>query len=166
MKSLNIPKGTRRVLFRTLNIDRGLMHKKEFDSSWIHGGWSKMGSKEHRHQTCCVHDSRVIYSQNSSEELETKPFSSSKDHEQDHTELSCCEECTSNYEKEAQLLKSSQQKLLAWLQTHGTEARQKEIVPVEGLKLDGIKPGNYSVHCLPLRLLAAEGALTRCILIK
>lgn len=42
----------------------------------------------------------------------------------------------------------------------------QEIIPVEGLKLDDIQPGNYSVHCLPLRLLGAEGAPTRCILIK
>ncbi|CAN0846351.1 Cyclase-like protein 3 [Linum grandiflorum] len=35
MKSLQIPKGTRRVLFRTLNTDRRLMFKKEFDSSFV-----------------------------------------------------------------------------------------------------------------------------------
>lgn len=72
-----------------------------------------------------VHDSRVDFSQNSFEVLETKPFSSSKDHEQDHSKLPCCEECTSNYEKEAQLLKSGQQKLPAWLQPLDTEASQK-----------------------------------------
>ncbi|XP_061992910.1 protein SMAX1-LIKE 4-like [Rosa rugosa] len=75
-----------------------------------------------------VHDSRVIFSQNPSEVLETKPFSSIKDHEQDHGKLPCCEECTSNYEKEAQLLKSGQQKLPAWLQPHGTQACQKDEV--------------------------------------
>ncbi|KAL6189226.1 hypothetical protein ACLB2K_040615 [Fragaria x ananassa] len=75
-----------------------------------------------------VHDSRVNFSQNSSEVVETKPFSSSKDHEQDHSKLPCCEECTSNYEKEAQLLKSGQQKLPAWLQPLDTEASQKDEV--------------------------------------
>ncbi|XP_010547994.1 PREDICTED: uncharacterized protein LOC104819562 isoform X2 [Tarenaya hassleriana] len=35
MESLHIPKGTRRVLFRTLNTDRRLMFKKEFDSSFV-----------------------------------------------------------------------------------------------------------------------------------
>ncbi|VAI16515.1 unnamed protein product [Triticum turgidum subsp. durum] len=35
MESLHIPKGVRRVLFRTLNTDRKLMWKKEFDSSYV-----------------------------------------------------------------------------------------------------------------------------------
>ncbi|MEI4872710.1 cyclase family protein, partial [Klebsiella pneumoniae] len=35
MKSLNIPKGVKRVLFRTLNTDRRLMWKKEFDTSYV-----------------------------------------------------------------------------------------------------------------------------------
>ncbi|XP_029117865.2 cyclase-like protein 3 isoform X2 [Elaeis guineensis] len=36
-----------------------------------------------------------------------------------------------------------------------------EIILLEGLKLDNIKPGIYSLHCLPLRLLGAEGSPTR-----
>ncbi|KAL8515081.1 hypothetical protein ACS0TY_013968 [Phlomoides rotata] len=35
MKSLHIPKGVKRVLFRTLNTDRRLMYKKEFDTSFV-----------------------------------------------------------------------------------------------------------------------------------
>ncbi|XP_021762545.1 uncharacterized protein LOC110727286 [Chenopodium quinoa] len=35
MKSLHIPKGVRRVLFRTLNTDWRLMFQKEFDSSYV-----------------------------------------------------------------------------------------------------------------------------------
>ncbi|PRQ22928.1 putative arylformamidase [Rosa chinensis] len=42
----------------------------------------------------------------------------------------------------------------------------REIILVEGLKLDDIQPGTYSVHCLPLRLQGAEGSPIRCILIK
>ena len=42
----------------------------------------------------------------------------------------------------------------------------QEIILVEGLKLDDIQPGIYSVHCLPLRLVGAEGSPIRCILIK
>ncbi|BBG92765.1 Double Clp-N motif-containing P-loop nucleoside triphosphate hydrolases superfamily protein [Prunus dulcis] len=72
-----------------------------------------------------VHDSRIIFSQSPSEVLEPKPFN--RKDEQDHN-ITCCEECTSNYEKEAQQLKSGQQKLPAWLQPHGTEARQKDEV--------------------------------------
>ncbi|XVE93418.1 hypothetical protein REPUB_Repub01dG0190600 [Reevesia pubescens] len=39
-----------------------------------------------------------------------------------------------------------------------------DIVLVEGLNLDGIQPGKYSVHCLPLRMVGADGCPTRCIL--
>ncbi|KAH0673769.1 hypothetical protein KY290_026003 [Solanum tuberosum] len=34
MRSLNIPRGVKRVLFQTSNTDRRLMYKKEFDSSY------------------------------------------------------------------------------------------------------------------------------------
>ncbi|RDX63873.1 kynB [Mucuna pruriens] len=43
MKSLNIPRGVRRVLFRTLNTDRRLMFKKEFDTSYV--GFKEDGAK-------------------------------------------------------------------------------------------------------------------------
>lgn len=42
----------------------------------------------------------------------------------------------------------------------------QEIILVEGLKLDGVPAGLYSVHCLHLRLLGAEGSPIRCILVK
>ncbi|KAJ7967503.1 Kynurenine formamidase [Quillaja saponaria] len=41
----------------------------------------------------------------------------------------------------------------------------REIILVEGLKLDDVPAGLYSVHCLPLRLPGAEGSPIRCILI-
>ncbi|CAN0846344.1 Cyclase-like protein 2 [Linum grandiflorum] len=43
MKSLNIPNGVRRVLFRTLNTDRKLMFKKQFDTSYV--GFTKDGAQ-------------------------------------------------------------------------------------------------------------------------
>ncbi|MQL89199.1 hypothetical protein Taro_021771 [Colocasia esculenta] len=43
MKSLAIPKGIKRVLFRTLNTDRKLMFKKEFDASYV--GFMKDGAQ-------------------------------------------------------------------------------------------------------------------------
>ncbi|KAD4178560.1 hypothetical protein E3N88_27151 [Mikania micrantha] len=43
MKSLNIPKGVRRVLFRTLNTDRRLMWEKRFDTSYV--GFMKDGAQ-------------------------------------------------------------------------------------------------------------------------
>ncbi|KAL5788243.1 hypothetical protein ACOSP7_005192 [Xanthoceras sorbifolium] len=42
----------------------------------------------------------------------------------------------------------------------------REIILVEGLKLDDVPAGIYSVHCLPLRLSGSEGSPIRCILIK
>ncbi|KAK7269869.1 hypothetical protein RIF29_22649 [Crotalaria pallida] len=43
MKSLNIPKGVNRVLFRTLNTDRRLMFQKECDTSYV--GFTADGAK-------------------------------------------------------------------------------------------------------------------------
>ncbi|KAK8914367.1 hypothetical protein KSP39_PZI024015 [Platanthera zijinensis] len=43
MESLHIPRGVRRVLFRTLNTDRKLMWKKEFDTSYV--GFTKDGAE-------------------------------------------------------------------------------------------------------------------------
>ncbi|KAL3722344.1 hypothetical protein ACJRO7_034682 [Eucalyptus globulus] len=42
----------------------------------------------------------------------------------------------------------------------------QEIVLVEGLKLEDVPAGVYTIHCPPLRLLGAEGSPIRCILIK
>ncbi|KAK9268587.1 hypothetical protein L1049_000341 [Liquidambar formosana] len=70
-----------------------------------------------------VHDSKISFPQNQSQPLETKPITTGE--EQD--KLTCCAECTSNYEKEAGLFKSGQQKLLpSWLQPHGPDTRQKD----------------------------------------
>lgn len=44
--------------------------------------------------------------------------------------------------------------------------KKRQIILVEGLKLDDIIPGHYNVHCLPLRMLGADGSPARCILIK
>jgi arylformamidase len=40
------------------------------------------------------------------------------------------------------------------------------VVVVEGLDLRGVEPGNYELHCLPLRLVGADGAPARTILVK
>ncbi|XP_021805317.1 uncharacterized protein LOC110749515 [Prunus avium] len=119
MKSLNIPKGTRRVLFKTLNTDRRLMHRKQFDSSFV--GFTEDGAKWVVDNT----DIKLVGT--------------------DYFSIATYDEA---------------------IPAHVAFLRGREIIPVEGLKLDDIQPGNYSVHCLPLRLLGAEGAPTRCILIK
>jgi arylformamidase len=40
------------------------------------------------------------------------------------------------------------------------------VIPVEGLNLSGIAPGNYTFYCLPLKLVGADGAPARAILIE
>lgn len=119
MKSLHIPKGVRRVLFRTLNTDRRLMFKKEFDTSYV--GFMRDGAKWLVENT----DIKLVGI--------------------DYLSVAAYDDLVPSH--------------LVFLEG-------REIILVEALKLDGIQPGIYSVHCLPLRILGAEGSPIRCILIK
>ncbi|KAG6512276.1 hypothetical protein ZIOFF_030373 [Zingiber officinale] len=119
MKSLHIPKGVRRVLFRTLNTDRRLMWKKEFDSSYV--GFMKDGAQW------------LV----------------------DNTDV--------------KLVGLDYLSVAAWddmVPSHLVFLENREIILVEGLKLDDVEAGIYNLHCLPLRLRGAEGSPLRCILIK
>ncbi|PNT20536.1 hypothetical protein POPTR_009G097300v4 [Populus trichocarpa] len=119
MKSLNIPRGVRRVLFRTLNTDRKLMYKKEFDSSYV----------------AFMEDGAKWLVENTDIKLVGVDYLSSA----------------------------------AYVNTippHLIFLKKRQIILVEGLKLDNIIPGHYNVHCLPLRMLDADGSPARCILIK
>ncbi|KAF9665991.1 hypothetical protein SADUNF_Sadunf16G0182500 [Salix dunnii] len=119
MKSLHIPKGVRRVLFRTENTDRRLMFKNQFDTSFV--GFTTDGAKW------------LV----------------------DNTDI--------------KLIGIDYLAVAAWsdlVPAHLVLLESREIIIVEGLKLDDIQPGVYSIHCLPLRLLGAEGSPARCILIK
>ncbi|KAG6789771.1 hypothetical protein POTOM_005895 [Populus tomentosa] len=119
MKSLHIPKGARRVLFRTENTDRRLMFKNQFDTSFV--GFTTDGAKW------------LV----------------------DNTDI--------------KLVGIDYLAVAAWsdlVPAHLVLLESREIIIVEGLKLDDIQPGVYSIHCLPLRLLGAEGSPARCILIK
>ena len=40
------------------------------------------------------------------------------------------------------------------------------VVPVEGLDLRGVEPGDYELVCLPLRVVGADGAPARAVLIR
>jgi arylformamidase len=40
------------------------------------------------------------------------------------------------------------------------------VVPVEGLDLRGVEPGSYELICLPLRVVGADGAPARAVLIR
>jgi len=69
-----------------------------------------------------VLDSKMSITQNQSHVPETKPLGNTE--QQDR--LNCCEECASNYEKEAQFLKPDQKKMIPfWLQSHSTEDHDK-----------------------------------------
>ncbi|KAK7357665.1 hypothetical protein VNO80_16960 [Phaseolus coccineus] len=119
MKTLNIPRGTIRVLFRTLNTDRRLMFQKECDTSYV--GFSVDGAKWLVENT----DIKLVGV--------------------DYLSVASYDYLISS---------------------HLVLLKDREIIPVEGLKLDDIPAGFYSVHCLPLRLSGAEGSPIRCILIK
>nr|XP_011468627.1 PREDICTED: uncharacterized protein LOC101305203 [Fragaria vesca subsp. vesca] len=120
MEALNIPKGVRRVLFRTLSSDRKLMLKKEFDTSAV--GFMEDGAK-------WLVDNTDI-----------KLFGL------DYLNVAASVDV---------------------LPVHYAFLQGREMVLVEGLKLDGVPAGIYSsVHCLPLRLVGSDGSPARCILIK
>ncbi|KAL6888808.1 hypothetical protein ACP4OV_009834 [Aristida adscensionis] len=119
MKSLNIPKGVRRVLFRTLNTDRKLMWKTASDLSFV--GFTEDGAQWLVDNT----DIKLV----GVDYLSVASF--------DHL-----------------------------ISAHVVLFKNADIIPIEGLKLDGVKAGVYMLHCLPLRLVGAEGSPIRCILIK
>ncbi|CAN1134437.1 Cyclase-like protein 2 [Linum perenne] len=119
MQSLRIPKGTKRVLFRTLNTDRKLMYKKEFDSSYV--GFTADGAKWVVENT----DIKLVGL--------------------DYLSIANFDDADP---------------------THLTFLKNRDIILVEGLKLEKIRAGLYDVHCLPMRLLGADGSPARCILIK
>ncbi|CAH9125774.1 unnamed protein product [Cuscuta epithymum] len=119
MRSFNIPKGVKRVLFRTLNTDRRLMWKKAFDTSYV--GFMKDGAQW------------LV----------------------DHTDI--------------KLVGIDYLSVAAYddlIPSHLVFLKDREVILVEALKLDDIELGVYNVHCLPLRMLGAEGSPIRCILIK
>ncbi|KAI4295688.1 hypothetical protein L6164_035705 [Bauhinia variegata] len=119
MKSLDIPRGVRRVLFRTLNTDRKLMFQKEFDSSNV--GFMEDGAKWLAENT----DIKLV---------------------------------GIDYLSAAAYVHS--------VPSHLVFLKSREIILVEGLKLDDVPAGIYSVRCLPLRLFGSEASPIRCILIK
>ncbi|KAF5448189.1 hypothetical protein F2P56_028745 [Juglans regia] len=119
MKFLNIPRGVRRVLFRTLNTDKRLMFKKEFDTSYV--GFMKDGAKWLVENT----DVKLVGI--------------------DYLSVAAFDDL---------------------IPSHLVFLEGREIILVEGLKLDDVAAGIYTVHCLPLRLFGAEGSPIRCILIK
>jgi len=77
---------------------------------------------EFLNSNCSVLHSKMIVSHNQSHVPETNPFGNMEQ----ENKLNCCEECASNYEKEAQFLRPDQKKMLPlWLQSHSTEDSKK-----------------------------------------
>ncbi|XP_020597517.1 uncharacterized protein LOC110037260 [Phalaenopsis equestris] len=119
MESLHIPRGVLRVLFRTLNTDKELMWKKEFDTSYV--GFMKDGAQWLVDNT----DIKLVGI--------------------DYLSIAAYDDL---------------------IPSHLVLLKNRDIIIVEGLKLEHVKPGIYDLHCLPLRLRGAEGSPIRCILIK
>jgi arylformamidase len=46
------------------------------------------------------------------------------------------------------------------------ELLEAGIVPVEGLDLRGVEAGHYELICLPLRVVGADGAPARAVLLR
>ncbi|KAG4984452.1 hypothetical protein JHK87_029201 [Glycine soja] len=113
MKSLNIPRGVVRVLFRTLNTDRRLMFQKEWDTSYV--GFTVDGAKWLVDNT----DIKLVG--------RYKLF----------CYIGCSFPCAFFLSGVPSPMAGSSFAL--------------EIILVEGLKLDDVPAGLYSVHCLPLR---------------
>ncbi|KAL2939332.1 Cyclase-like protein 2 [Bienertia sinuspersici] len=116
MKSLHIPKGVRRLLFRTLNTDRRLMFKKEFDSSYV--GFMEDGAQWVVDNT----DIKLVGI--------------------DYLSVAAFDDLAPSH--------------LVFLES-------REIILVEGLKLDNVPAGMYNVHCLHPRLAGAEGSPIRTL---
>ena len=119
LKTLNIPRGVKRVLFRTLNTDRGLMKIQAFDSSYV--GFTQDGAQYLVDNT----DIKLIG-------VDYLSVASAFD----------------------------------VLSPHLVLMKNKDIIPLEGLKLDEAQVNvPYTIHCLPLKL-HADASPVRCILIK
>ncbi|PHU20410.1 hypothetical protein BC332_11561 [Capsicum chinense] len=113
MRSLNIPRGVKRVLFRTSNTDKRLMHQKEFEPSY----------------TAFTADGAEYLVQNTDIKLVGIDYLSVGINVRDDIS-----------------------------KVHYALLGRKDIIPVEGLNLDNVVPGVYTVHCLPLRLVHGDGS--------
>lgn len=119
MRELDIPRGVKRVLFKTLNTDRRLMHQAEFDGSYT--AFTTTGAR--------------YLVDNTDIKLVGIDYLSIGIGVQDEV-----------------------------IGVHLTLLNMKDIIPVEGLNLDDVVPGIYTVRCHPLRFPGFDGSPARCIL--
>uniref|UniRef100_A0A0D3E5V6 Cyclase family protein n=1 Tax=Brassica oleracea var. oleracea TaxID=109376 RepID=A0A0D3E5V6_BRAOL len=140
-KNITVP----RVLFRILNTDRRLMFEKEFDSSFAR--FMMDGAKWLVENT----DIKLIG-------LDYLSFAAYEEAPETHKFIL-------GERKVVEIIGLLSRRVKS--ETRHTYIHMIiRIIPVEALKLDDVEVGMYSLHCLPLRLPGAEGAPTRCILIK
>ncbi|RAL44360.1 hypothetical protein DM860_011637 [Cuscuta australis] len=117
MRGLNLPRGTERVLLKTLNTDKKLMNQSEFD--WSYTAMTADGAQYLVSNT----DIKLIGI--------------------DYLSIGVADQV---------------------VPVHLTLLNAKVIIPVQGLNLDGVAPGAYTVHCFPLRLVGLDGSPARCVL--
>jgi len=117
LESLGIPSGVERIIFKTLNTKRGLMHRTEFITNY----------------TSLTEDGAQWILENTAIRLVGI----------DYTSVAAYED-----------LRGPHVVLLP-----------NDVIALEGLVLDEVAAGFYTLHCLPLKLSGSDGAPTRCILI-
>ncbi|XP_057869739.1 cyclase-like protein 1 isoform X1 [Cryptomeria japonica] len=151
MEGLNIPRGIQRVIFRTLNTDRAFYSQGRaiifleqqpwpYDPYWyntLHPMYRRLMWKRE------FDSSFVGFMEDGAQWLV------------DNTRIKLV---GIDYLSAAAYVHSTS--------AHLVFLKNKDIILVEGLKLDDVELGIYSLHCLPLRLLGAEGSPARCILIR
>ncbi|KAG1679674.1 hypothetical protein FOA52_006193 [Chlamydomonas sp. UWO 241] len=116
LRALRIPADARRLILKTENTAKGLMHQHIFDSSYI--GFTKEGARylaQHTGVTTIGID---------------------------YLSIARYDELTGAH----------------------VELFKKHIMVIEGLVLDAVSPGWYTLTCLPLKLAGAEGVPARCVL--
>jgi len=119
LKSMNIPRGVKRLLFRTENTHRCLMLQIAFAYDFV--GLKTDGAEWLVENT----DIKLIG-------LDYLSVSVDGDGKQVHQNL----------------------------------MRTGDLIPVEGLVLNDVSPGEYMLHCAPLRIPGADGSPSRCILMQ
>lgn len=119
LKSMNIPRGVKRLLFRTENTHRCLMLQIAFAYDFV--GLKTDGAEWLVENT----DIKLIG-------LDYLSVSVDGDGKQVHQNL----------------------------------MRTGDLIPVEGLVFNDVSPGEYMLHCAPLRIPGADGSPSRCILMQ
>ncbi|KAG1679675.1 hypothetical protein FOA52_006194 [Chlamydomonas sp. UWO 241] len=167
LSDLNIPAGTERVIFKTDNTARRLMHARAFDTSYT--GFATDGARYLVANTSVrtVGIDYISIARNSLADISISTPSSWEtvylvdSHEPSPLGMRDLVANTSvrRVGIDAILIVRYEDNTpthVALLSAH--------VMVVEGLVLDAVSPGWYAMACLPPKLKAAEGAPARCVL--